>query len=317
LGILSKFLRRGGPGDEGEGVEVPGEVIATKEIGPGTNPAEVLKDLAKKGDGVVVAGIEFGRVTLVIASARSWSKAVFVNSEYLDPLKGFEDLEEAVAKGREYRVVLREASRAEVEEFMLAAGAAVIDDPLPIIEQVVRQAILKSAARVSGWGIDSSLCGAEEVFLSKIYPHLRKAVDKDLSEELAGRKLREAAMMLPKELVSVADYPALAEKAVKALKGEAPPLLIELRIYPSRARLDKAQTTIAYFLITKGRAGVYVEYFDRSKVFEALKGKKALKSFASRAKDDLRKGRCGDYDVYTFVTTPPAEVSTKTVREGP
>ena len=170
---------------------------------------------------------------------------------------------------------------------------------------------------MSGWGIDSSLCGAEEVFLDKIYSHLRKVIDKELSEELAGRKLREAAMMLPKELVSVADYPSLADKIIRALKGEAPPLLIEMRIYPSKGRLDKSQTTIAYFLIAKSRAGIYVEYYNRSQVFEALKGKKALKSFASRAKDDLRKRRCGDYDIYTFVTTPPAEVSTKTVREGP
>ncbi len=317
MGIFSRFLRRGSPRKERGGVKIPGKVVATEEIGPNDKPVEVLKNLTKNDNGVVVAGIKFGHVTLVMASARSWSKAVFVNSEYVDPLKGFEVLEEAVASGKTYRIILREASRAEVEEFMLAAGSSVIDDPMPIIEQVVRQAILKSAARVSGWGIDSSLCGAEKVFLNSIYPHLRKVIDKDLSEELAGRKLREAAMMLPKELVSVADYSSLAEKVIKALVGEAPPLLIEVRIYPSRARLDRSQTTIAYFMIAKGRAGVYVEYFDRSKVFEALKGKKALKSFASRARNDLRKGRCGDFDVYTFVTTPPAEVSTKTVREGP
>ena len=317
MGILNRIIRRDSRQRGDNAPKIPGEVVATKEIGPGGLPEEALKELVREGDGVTVASIEFGEAALIIASSRSWSKAVFVNSEYMNPVNGFEALEKAVLSGQSYRVVLRSASRAEVEEFMLAAGSAVIDDPVPIIEQVVRQAILKSAARVSGWGIDSSLCGAEEVFLNRIYPHLRKVIDKELSEELAGRKLREAAMMLPKELVSVADYPSLAEKVIKALMGEAPPLLMEVRIYPSKGRLDKSQTTIAYFLIAKGRAGVYVEYYSHSEVFEALKGKKALKSFASRAKDDLRKKRCGEYDVYTFVTTPPAEVSTKTVREGP
>ena len=316
MGILSKILRRERRRESRE-VRLPGKAVATKEIAPGQNPGEAIKELIIDGDGVVVAGIELGEATLVIASHGGWSKAVFINSEYLDPLKGFEALERAVSGGGPCRVTVREASRAEVEEFMLAAGPAVIDDPLPIIEQVVRQAILKSAARVRGWGIDSSLCGAEEVFLESMYPRMRKAVDKELSEELAGRKLREAAMMLPKELVSVSDYPALAEKAAKALGGEGPPLLVELRIYPSRARLDRSHTTIAYFLITKGRVGAYVEYYSRSRLFESLKGGKALKSFASRAKDDLRKGRCSGYDIYTFVATPPAEVSTKTVRGGP
>lgn len=315
MGILDRFLHRGSQQKENNKIRIPGSIIATKEIEPEKLSVEELKKIAGQVDGVTVTSLDLGHATLVIASSQSWTKAVSIgNDDYMDPIKGFEALERAVTSGQSLRVEVRSASRAEVEEFMLAAGSTVIDDPAPIIEQVTRQAKLKSAARVSGWGIDSSLCDAEKEFLNKIYPHLKKVVDKDLSEELAGRKLREAAMMLPKELVSAADYPSLTEKVVKALKGEGPPLLIEVRIYPYKGRLDKSQTTIAYFLVAKGRAGVYIEYYSRSQIFEALSGKKALNSFASRAKDDLRKGRCRDYDVYTFVTMPPAEVATKTVK---
>lgn len=314
--MFSRFTRRRGERGERAEVRVPGEIVATKEVGPGKGLLRALKELAGDEDGVVVASVGIGGVELVIASAKSWAKAVFVDGDYVDPLSGFEALEQAVAKEVKLGAVIRLASRAEVEEFFLSAGSAAIDDPFPIIEQVIRQSVLRTAARVGGWGVGSSLCGAEEVFLKKLYPRLMKVVDKELSEELAGKKLREAAMMLPKELVSVDEYPDLAERAAKALEGRAPPHLIEMRVYPSRGRLDRSQTTVAYFLVARGRAGAYVEYFSRSHVFESLKGRKALKSFASRAKHDLRKGVCRDYDIYTFVATPPAEVATKTVREG-
>lgn len=313
MSIFKRFLRRSKQQAETAKIEPPGKVVSTEEIGPEASSFERLAGM--RGDVVTVASLELGSLSLVIITTRSWSKAVFVDGEFVDPLRGLKELENAVVDGRSYRAVIRSASRAEAEEFLLAAGTAVIDDPLPIIEQVVRQAILKEAARVSGWGIDSSLCGAEEVFLNKIYGRLKGAVDKGLSNELAGRKLREVAMMLPKELISVSKYPALAERVLMAVEGEEPPLLVEMRIYPSRGRLDKSQTTIAYFFIAKGRVGAYVEYYSESRVFEALKGKKALKSFASRAKDDLRSGRCEEYDAYTFVTMPPAEVATRTVRK--